>query len=223
VAKVTPLLIVVALVLYYRDLRFLVKSFVCLVAVVLVSLLALSPHLYVEFARRILFRSRGSDYYFNLSLLRWVTHPPLVPPLLGATAYAVLLLGVFLIGRGAARRRPSAAPLAATSSDMRVFALVVLVMLLFAPLSWVMAYVWLIVPFAVLLVGDEGLPPWARVALGGAALMTGIRIQLQPVISTVPILGAVLAIAVLVACLLPLLGDGLTAGAPSPTAGGTIT
>ena len=59
--KVTPLLLMAVMVVYFRDVRLLLKTLVCLGAGLALSLLAVSPHLYVEYVGTTLPRISGSS------------------------------------------------------------------------------------------------------------------------------------------------------------------
>ena len=83
--------------------------------------------------------------------------------------------------------------------------LTVLMMLLFSPLAWQMAYVWVIVPLALVLVSP---PPrgkeWVLLALGVAAVLLSLRMWPYRVLNMTNILGAALAVLCLIRYYLPL-------------------
>jgi hypothetical protein len=201
VTKVTPLLVVVALVVYYRDWRFAAKTALILGAVVGVSLAFVPLHFYREAAAVLFLRSQSMPGAVNQSLMRWLHRFPTAPRYASFAAYACLLGGLAWMGR---RAHADARAIAASveAPDVLVFSLAVLVMLLFTPIAWIWTYVWVIVPAAMLLMGRQRLSTlWARlVLLGGVALMSApIRPRGGPILDSLTMIGGGVALACLIA------------------------
>ena len=86
-----------------------------------------------------------------------------------------------------------------------VLLLAVLLMLLFSPLAWQMAYVWVIVPVALVLVAP---PPrgkeWVLILMGTAAALLSMRMWPYRVLDMTNMVGAALAALCLIRYYLPL-------------------
>ena len=99
---------------------------------------------------------------------------------------------------------------------MRLFLVVVLVMLLFSPITWVWTYVWVIVPGAMLLAGRwrlRGVVAWLW--LGAALLLAGAPISHHgPLLDSLTMLGGAAALVGLLLGYAGVIDDGTTAGEP---------
>jgi hypothetical protein len=202
VTKVTPLLVVAALVVYYRDWRFLAKT-ALLLAVLLAASLAFVPlHYYREAAAVLFLRSQSMPGAVNQSLMRWLHRFPSAPRYASLVAYACLFGGLAWMGRRA--RAWQSIVESHETPNVVVFSLTVLVMLLFTPIAWIWTYVWVIVPMTMLLVGRQRLRPvWARLALlASVVLMSApIRPRGGPLLDSLTMIGGALALVCLVAYL----------------------
>ncbi len=205
-AKLTPLLILAALVIYYRDLRILLKTAALLAVMVAVSLLFVPLRYYREAARVLFVRSQSMPGAVNQSAMRFLHTVPWAPRYLSLIAFACLFVGLYRLGRRAdastkALRRSGEAP------DIRMFALTVLVMLLFTPLAWVWTYVWVIVPMAMLLVGRQRLhgTTGRLILLSAVALMSAPIARHGAVLDSLTMIGGAIALVALVLCCLGVL------------------
>ena len=156
VLKTAPLFVLAGLVLYHRDLRFLVRTAACAAAVVALSLVTVAPHLYVEYVRDVLPSvSEGVATVGNQSALRHLGNGP-VPAVLGALGTLAFLALFYALGREPARSadRAGARPSWPDRSELEVFLLMVTLMLLVSPVAWRSWFVWTIVPLAALLVAE---------------------------------------------------------------------
>jgi len=205
--KLTPALLLVVMVLYFRDVRFFVKTLACLIAGVAVSLLAVSPGLYWEYATIVLpHMSATSPDRYNQTLVRFWTGFPVMARVVSAFGYAAVLFLAYASGRNS-RRLPEAARVVESQTEGRAILLFTLLMtLMFSPLAWQMAYAMTIVPVAVLLVAS---PPrtalWAPVGLAvGAAFMSSQIYNVQ-VLNLLNVLGAGIAVLCLIRYYLPLM------------------
>jgi hypothetical protein len=210
--KVSPVLLLAVMALYFRDLRFVLKTLVCLGAGIALSLLAFSPHLYVEYAGTILPRISAPDPdRFNQTLVRLWSAWPVPAKALSAFGYAALLFFAFLAG---SRRRSSPnthVEVDPQTESRAVLALAVLMTLIFSPLAWQMAYVMAIVPLAALLVAA---PPrdrsWAPLVVAAGAALISSRVFDVKVLNLLNVLGAVVVVLCLLYCYLPLQRPALT-------------
>jgi hypothetical protein len=203
--KLTPLVVVLALVAYRRDWPLLLKTLAVGCALAAVSLLFVNPHLYVEYVTVVLPEASGGNPFFhNQSLLRGWSHLDVWAKYASLAGYALIVAAAAVAGRG---RRPAAVDepgrLHLTSAMLQVLALAVAGVLLFSPLSWRMAFVWAVVPMTLVLAAA----PWrgARwqyvLVACGAALMC-LPIWDRPVLDSLETIGALLAGAGVLAALL---------------------
>lgn len=204
--KVTPVLILGVMVLYFRDWRLLLKTVACLAVGVLASLVVVSPSLYREYATDIFPRISGTaPNRYNQTLVRFWSAFPVMARLLSAFGFAALLLFAYVTGRSRVRRTPSALRVEPQTERRTILLLAILMGLMFSPLSWQMAYAMTIVPLAALLVAT---PPrnaaWAPVALAAGAALMGSQIYNVQVFNMLNVLGAGVAVLALLVWYLPL-------------------
>ena len=216
--KVTPLLLMAVMVVYFRDVRLLLKTLVCLGAGLALSLLAVSPHLYVEYVGTTLPRISGSSPdRFNQTLVRfWSTWPVMVKAM-SAFGYAALLFLTYVAGRNRVRLPAAERSADARTESLAVLMLAALMTLIFSPLAWQMAYVVVIVPAAALLVAPPPYHrPWGPVAVGvGVALMSSRIFDIQ-VLNMLNVLGAGVVVLTLLYCYLPLQAYAPAPALPAP-------
>jgi hypothetical protein len=91
--------------------------------------------------------------------------------------------------------------------DVRVLALVVVVMLLFSPIAWIWTYVWMIVPLAMLLMGRQRVRGVAWPLLLVAAILMSVPISRQPVSDSLTMIGGAIAAVLLLVRSLGLLDE----------------
>ncbi len=205
--KVTPVLILAVMVVYFRDWRLALKALLCGVALAAVSLVWVHVGLYREFLFTTLPSIAVSDpSQFNQTVLRYWWKYPLVLKTVSALGYLALLFLVYVASRN--RRR---APFGPDDGEQErreryaVLLLAVLFMLFFSPLAWQMAYVWPIVPLALLLTAR---PPAGRpaavVTLGVGAGLLCSRIFDVRVLDLLNVLGAAVVMLALMRWYLPL-------------------
>ena len=194
------------MVVYFRDWRFLLKTLACGVVVVAVSLAVVDFSLYREFVTSILPKIAGSDPSpYNQTPLRFWSRYPLAVKLGSALGYAALIFLTWVVGRNSQRLADADRPVDRRTERNAVLLMAVLLMLLFSPLSWMMAYVWVIVPLALVLTSP---PPrgkeWALVVLAAAAALLSLRMWPYRVLDMTNIIGAALAALCLIRYYLPL-------------------
>lgn len=217
--KVSPVLLVLVLVLYFRDWRFLLKTLVCGLAVFAVSLAWVDLSLYREYVTDILPAIAGSDPSpYNQTPLRfWSRYPTLVKAG-SAVGYAALLLLSWLAGRNTCRLTPAERRVDPATERNAVLLLAVVLMLLFSPLAWQMAYVWVLVPLALVLTASApGGRQGVLVALGIAAALLSLRMWEVRVLDMTNIVGGAAAALLLIRYYLPLetrAPRGLSAAGP---------
>ena len=205
--KVTPVLILAVMVVYFRDWRLALKTLVCGLALVAGSLVWVHVGLYREFVFTTLPSIAVSDpSRFNQTVLRFWWKDPHVLRVISALGYLALLFLVWVVSRN--RRRRPLSPEAVDDCRRERYAvllLAVLFMLFFSPLAWQMAYVWPIVPLALVLTAR---PPEGHAAavpvLGIAAALLCCRVFDVRVLDLLNVLGAAVAMLALMRWYLPL-------------------
>lgn len=205
--KVTPVLLLAVMVVYFRDWRLALKALLCGVVLGAASLAWVHIGLYRVFLFTTLPSIAVSDpSRFNQTVLRFWWQYPLVLKAASALGYCALLFLVYVAGRNRQR-----APFGPGDGDEQrreryaVLLLAVLFMLFFSPLAWQMAYVWPLVPLALVLTAR---PPAGRpaavVTMGVAAALLCSRIFDVRVLDLLNVLGAAVAIFALMRWYLPL-------------------
>jgi len=146
-AKVNPIVLLAAFVLYFNDWGYLLRFGAACCVIFAISLAVVPFQLYLDFFNLVLpYISSGRGFFVNQSLIRLVAYQPVVPQLLSLSGFAACAVFAWVTGlrqRKAALPRPEMA-------DLVLFANI-LAMLLFSGVAWHMAYVWVIIPAARLL------------------------------------------------------------------------
>jgi hypothetical protein len=204
--KVSPILLVAVMVVYFRDWRFILKTLACGIVVFAVSLAFVDFSLYREYVFKILPTIAGSDSSpFNQTPLRFWWRYPTVLKIGSTFGYAALIFLAWVAGRNT-RRVPEAERRVDVGTERNAMLLMaVLLMLLFSPLAWQMAYVWVIVPLAVVLVSP---PPrgreWVLLLLAAAAALLSMRTWPYRVLDMTNMIGCTIAALCLMRYYLPL-------------------
>jgi Glycosyltransferase family 87 len=211
--KVTPLVLVLAMAAYYRDWRLLAKTALAGIALVAVSLVVVHPHLYVVYVQHVLPQvSEGNPFFHNQSLLRAWSYLGSFVKFASLTAYALIVAAAAVVGgenlreptpsgTRAARRPWAHDPCASGagllhSRDLQLLLLVVTAVLLFTPLSWRMAYVWVLVPMTMALAAAPWRGrPWQLGLVAAGAVLMCLPVWDHAVLDSLNIIGAGLAAA----------------------------
>jgi hypothetical protein len=153
--KVSPALFLIYFVIFLKDYRFLLAFCLWAVGMMLVSLLAVPINLYGDYIFRVLPEiGKGTSNWLNQSIVKYV------PVSLGSLAQAISLGGFLLFGLFVwwlCKRYPSSKRIPGKTLGEKgniyenVFLLNILVILIFSGKVWSMAYVWMILPAALLL------------------------------------------------------------------------
>ena len=202
--KLTPAVVVLSLVAYQRDWRLLVKTVLAGLAFVGVSLAVVSPGLYWEYVTTVLpAASGGNPFFHNQSLLRGWSHLDVWAKYASLGGYALVVAAAAVAGRGRAPDRDQAGARRLTSSSLQLLVLAVMGVLLFSPLSWRMAFVWAVVPMALVLAAA----PWRGARWQYALAAAGTLLMCLPVwdahvLDSLETIGAALAGAGVLAALL---------------------
>jgi hypothetical protein len=166
--KVMPVLILLAMVAYYRDLALLGKTIVCLAAGVLLSLAFVDIGMYPHYIASVLPVATIPDpYAINLSPLRFLADAPAVAKAISLIGWALLAVVCY---DGGARSRALSLEDRWVPIETERYAILLLSVafsLFFAPLLWVMGTVWLIIPVALVVTAPSPRGrPWAALVVG---------------------------------------------------------
>ena len=217
--KVTPVVILAAAVAYYRDWRLLLRALVCGAAVFAVSLLAVDWSLFAEYATKILPAISTPDPSpYNQTPLRFWWRYPGVVKAVSVLGYAALVWIAWVAGRTSRRLDASQRRVDPRTEKYALLLFSVLMMLFFSPLAWQQAYVWPIVPLALVFVSPPPREkPWALFVLGVAAFFISAQVVQLRGLDMPNIAGAGLALVTLLLAWLPL---DQRAGGDVPARGG---
>jgi hypothetical protein len=202
--KLTPAVVVLSLVAYQRDWRMLVKTVLVGLAFVGVSLAVVSPGLYWEYVTTVLpSASGGNPFFHNQSLLRGWSHLDVWAKYASLGGYALVVAAAAVAGRGRAPDRDQAGSGRLTSNSLQLLVLAVMGVLLFSPLSWRMAFVWAVVPMALVLAAAPWRGArWQHALAAAGTLLMCLPVWDAPVLDSLETIGAALAGAGVLAALL---------------------
>lgn len=195
--KVSPAFLLIFFVLYQRDWRYLRYFAISSLVVMLLSLLVVPFHYYPEYVIYILpVISSGLTDYLNQSILRYLARIPVLPQIVAATGLALVAGYAAWAGwRTPAPSRKLRAPLG--DFDIRplaVFFLNLLVILIFQGKAWSMAYVWTILPAALVLAHLLHNPArtWQVAVVAFASFLLVSKIYGYPPLDALNLFGGVL-------------------------------
>ena len=181
--KLNPAFLLLYFVVYQRDYRYLARFLAAFSLLAGASLVVVPLALWSEYGRDVLPSIAGGfDSLYVQSLSAGLS--TLVQPQLCA-AVGTAGLALWLYRQGPPRDR-------SLGASNRVFLLCVLALLLLSPATWSMAYVWVILPSALLVVDGIGtLPVRALPLLAGALALLSADLYDVPVVRRANLYGAV--------------------------------
>lgn len=197
--KVSPLFLLITYVLYQRNWRFGAYTLLITTALGLLSLLVVPASYYRDYLVYILpVVSSGTGSYLNQSLLKYLAGSP--PLAQAVSAGGLLLFALFAAWLG---RKAPAQP--ASFTALAVFTLNLLVILIFQGKAWSMAYVWTILPAALVLTHllEGRFPRWVLPAAGLGALLLVSKVYGYRPLDSLNLFGALLMSALLLALIWP--------------------
>jgi hypothetical protein len=152
--KVSPVLFLIYFVIFLKDYRFLITFCLWAIGMLLVSLLVVPLSLYTDYLFQVLPEiGKGTSNWLNQSIVKFV------PVSQGGLAQVISLAGFVLFGlftwwlskHYTSSQRIHGKTLGQTQNiSAIVFILNILVILIFSGKVWSMAYVWMILPAALL-------------------------------------------------------------------------
>ncbi len=187
--KVNPVMLLAALVLYPRDIKYLLRFGLTFTLLFGLSLLYTPLSYYIEFIQLILpDLGGGRAYYTNQSLIRLVAYQGALPALVAASG--MIFISIFSIWTGWRQRKaPSSLPDQWLVSEA-IFIMNILTLLLFSGHSWTMAYVWVILPITRLLVRlwDQA-SAWFLGLLAISIVLINAHVEQLPILDSQNLIG----------------------------------
>ncbi len=193
VLKVSPFVLLLFFALYLRDWRYVLYTLLAGAGLALLSLAVVPFHYYPEYVTYILpVVSGGTGYYLNQSILKYLAGSPLAAQIVSGVGLAAF--GIYAGWAG--QRRRCNAGFGATA----MFTLNLLAILVFQGKAWSMAYVWMILPAALVLAHLLHRPArtWQLLLAGGASFLMVSKIYGYPPLDSLNLFGALLMGALLV-------------------------
>ena len=192
--KVSPVLFLIYFVIFLKDYRFLVIF--CLISgvIVLFSFLVVPINLYPDYLLNVLPQiSSGTSYWLNQSVLKIFTSNESLARLISIIGFGLFALFAWYISRkfNAINRAPRIPLAEGEFVSEGLFLMNLLVVLFFAGKAWSMAYVWTILPSALLLTYllHTRTKTWYLVIVSIAIFLLTSKVYGFPVLDSLNLLG----------------------------------
>ena len=192
--KVSPVLFLIYFVIFLKDYRFLVIF--CLISgvIVLFSFLVVPINLYPDYLLNVLPQiSSGTSYWLNQSVLKIITSNESLARLISIIGFGLFALFAWYISRkfNAIDRAPRIPLAEGEFVSEGLFLMNLLVVLFFAGKAWSMAYVWTILPSALLLTYllHTRTKTWYLVIVSIAIFLLTSKVYGFPVLDSLNLLG----------------------------------
>jgi Glycosyltransferase family 87 len=199
--KVTPVLFLITFVIFYRDWKYLLRYLVILTLVILASGIFFPLSMYYTYVTKVIPSSTGSvQHIYNQTLLRFFVGKKYIPQALTILGLGWITVMAWFCGKKyAAESENPDADGRSRKKEFLGYAFFFangLTILLFSGKAWVMAYVWFILPLAVVLIYalEHGHFWWAAwIVLGAVAIHS--RISDGKLFTVINMLGAMICLA----------------------------
>lgn len=205
--KVSPVLFLITFVLFLTDIAFLGTFVGLLAGVVLLSFVWVPPSLYLGYLQTVLPEvSSGTSYWLNQSLLKFVDGSPSLAKLVSAAGFLGFALFAWWLGSRFQREEkiPGEHVGSGRFVPEAVFLMNLLVILIFAGKAWSMAYVWTILPSALLLTEliNRSVKPGYLALMGVGVVLLTAKVYGYVVLDSLNLIGSVLVLGGLVVWIL---------------------
>ena len=202
--KVSPVLFLIYFVIFLKDYRFLITYGLWVAGIVLVSLLAVPFSLYMDYILRVLPEiSKADSYWLNQSIIKFLSASQ------GSLAEVISLGGFVLFGLFAfwlSKRYPSSLRIPGKTLGEKhiisesVFILNILVILIFSGKAWSMAYVWIILPAALLVTRLINSRPktWYLILVCASVFLMESKVYGYPILDSLNLWGSLMLSTLLV-------------------------
>jgi hypothetical protein len=202
--KVSPVLFFIYFVLFLKDYRFLLRFCLAAVGMILISLLTVPYGLYTSYLFQVLPEiGKGTNNWLNQSIVKYV------PASQGWLAQGISLAGFVLFGLFAwwlSKHYPSSQRIPGKTLGTEhhlsesVFFLNILVILVFSGKAWSMAYVWTILPAALLVTQliESHPKTWFLVLICAAVFLLISKVYGYPILDSLNLWGSIILSTLLV-------------------------
>jgi len=202
--KVSPVLFLIYFVIFLKDYRFLITFCLWVAGMVLISLLTVPFNLYMDYILRVLPEiGKGTSNWLNQSIVKFV------PVSQGSLAQVISVGGFVSFGLFASwlvKRYPSSRRIPGKTLGEKhtisesVFILNILVILIFSGKAWSMAYVWMILPAALLVTRLVRSRPktWYFVLVCASVFLLESKVYGYPILDSLNLWGSLILSTLLV-------------------------
>jgi hypothetical protein len=199
-AKVTPALFLVTFVIFFRDWKYLLRFAVSVAVIALLSGIFFPLNWYTMYVfEKLPGSTTGIVGLYNMTLLRFVAHMPVIPQALTALSTLFIAITAWFTGK-----HYTSEPLRMENGSRNVkkeffacafFLANGLIILMFAGKAWIMAYVWFILPLAVVLLYalDYGRFWWTAAMIVGAICLHS-RLGQAKLLTVISLDGAIICL-----------------------------
>jgi hypothetical protein len=206
--KVSPVLFLIYFVIFLKDYRFLLTYCLWTVGMILLSLLVVPYGLYTDYLFQVLPEvGKGTTNWLNQSIVKFV------PTSQGGLAQAISLAGFVLFGLFAwwlSRHYPTSQHIPGKTLGEKpnisesIFVLNILIILVFSGKVWSMAYVWMILPAALIVtrLSDSHPRTWYLISTCVAVFLLVSKVYGYPVLDSLNLWGSLLLSTLLVISLI---------------------
>jgi uncharacterized membrane protein YjjP (DUF1212 family) len=194
--KLNPVLFLITFVIFFKDWKYLIWFGVWSLSIIGVSLFFFPLDWYRAFVMEVLpALTKSQTFYYNQTPLRFFAGDKWIPRIITLSGLGTLTILGFVLGRMSKQKLETSDW---TNADA-FFLLNALVILLFSGSAWIMAYVWFILPVAVVLVKLIGnVKPIFIAAVGLSVAAIHARLVDLPILNAINMLGAGFLIMLLV-------------------------
>jgi hypothetical protein len=196
--KVNPLLFMITYLVFFRDFKYLLRYLACLAGLVAISALFFPLNWYLVYISQVLpALTAGKTSFLNQTVVRIFAHQPVLPQITTLLGFGLFTL--FSWFAGAKLKQHTGSDLA--EQDFFAFAqflMNAITILLFSGSTWLMAYVWIILPSAPVILYLLRHGSVLSVAMAGTALFCLNATPLDlPFFRWVNVIGGILMLACL--------------------------
>jgi uncharacterized membrane protein len=197
--KVSPALFLITFVVFLADFGFLAVFLGLIAGAVVVSFLWVPPALYWNYLLSVLPEvSRGTSYWLNQSMLKFFGEDPLLAKGISASGFVAFTLFVWWLSARIHRetKRPGIDVGTSEFTPKAVFIMNLFVILIFIGKAWSMAYVWTILPAALLLTEciHHRVRLWYFFFVGSGIFLVSSKVYGYVVLDSLNLIGSVVMV-----------------------------
>jgi hypothetical protein len=205
--KVSPALFLITFVFFFADFGFLAAFLGIVLGAVIVSLPWIPLALYRHYLLSILPEvSRGTSYWLNQSILKFVEADPILAKLISALGILTFAFFVWWLSSRvkSGEKRPGKQLASGAFTGEAVLIMNLFVILIFVGKAWSMAYVWTILPSALLLTEciHRRARLWYFALVGSGIFLVTSKVYGYVVLDSLNLIGSILMVCALALWLL---------------------